>query len=416
MIFSGTPDPLLDPTSSPVIQLGFKQKAWRVINERRASLEQLALHILDHPELPYAEAQASEWLSEALLGQGFDVTKPLCGLPTAFRACRSAGEGPTVAFLAEYDALPEMGHGCGHNLIGPAAVGAACGVAAVLAELGGSVWVLGTPAEEFLGQEEGKTKLLRAAAFSGVDVALMMHPHHANCVQDGDLGFIAFDLTFRGRPAHAAASPWNGVNALDGLLLTFNNINALRQQVRPEIRIHGIVTDGGQAPNIIPERASARIMVRAADPQNLSHVFSRVQDCANAGALASGTNLELHRVTTVYNTRTNATLNGLIRDNCRELDIPIEEQPFCNGGSTDFGNVSQALPAATFWAHTHPDLPFHTPEIAQVSGDQLALSGMISSACVLVGVAIDILADGSVLERVRDDFQRMGSPMLNLEA
>ena len=384
-----------------------KERAWAAIDALRPELEAVALRILEHPELGYSEVKASGWLGELLEAHGFEAERPFGGLETAFRATTGRGKRPNVAFLAEYDALPEVGHGCGHNLIGPAAVGAALGVTAAAETLDGSVSVIGTPAEEYLGQVEGKLKLLEASAFRDVDVALMVHPQYTNRILEGDLGFVACEITFAGSPAHAAADPWNGANALDGLLLTFNNINALRQQLHPEIRVHGIVTDGGQAPNIIPERATAQLMVRADTPEKLEVAYARVEDCARAGALASGTEVTISRTTTVYNSRLNPALNRLILENFRLLGVEMDQTPGQLGGSTDFGNVSQELPAAMFLVETHPSgIPWHSAEVAALSGDELALRGMLAGAKVLAGVALDLLGDAALLAQVQEDFAR----------
>jgi len=397
---------LLDICDKLMTQPELKHHAWRTIRANEAELRDLAIRILAHPELGYHETQASAWLSDALASRGFRITQPFGGLPTAFDARLNANAGPTIAFLAEYDALPNIGHGCGHNLIGTAAVGAAMGVAAVLAQTGGTLRVIGTPAEEFFDQEEGKIKLLRAGAFDGVDIALMLHPYYESRLAGGDLCFVSFDLVFRGRPAHAASDPWNGANALDGLLATFSNVNALRQQVRPDVRIHGIITDGGQAPNIIPERAAARFMVRAANQQTLEQVYARVQECARAGALASGTQLELTHITTVYNSRLNRTLNDLIAQNLAQLNVPLASEPSQSSGSSDFGNVSHALPAASFAIKTHPTgIHWHSHAVAQGAGEEMALQGMMNGACALAGVALDLLSDAELRQRARKDFE-----------
>ena len=378
-----------------------KQKAWSRIRRHEGELRELALQIHRHPEVGYAEEKAAGWLGDVLANHGFRLERGLAGLSTAFRACRGS-DGPTVAFLAEYDALPGVGHGCGHNLIGPAAVGAALGAAEVLDQMGGRLCVIGTPAEEFLNQVEGKVRLLEAGVFADVDVALMMHPQYDFRLPGKDLGFIACEFRFQGRSAHAAADPWNGANALDGLLLTFNNINALRQHLQPHVRVHGIVTDGGQAPNIVPERAAARLMVRAVDPESLETVYDRVVDCARAGALASGTQVEIERITTVLNTRINHTLCELVAANLAQLGRPVDPEPLDSGGSSDFGNVSHAVPAVMFWAATHrAGIPWHAPETAAASIEERALEAMVLSACALAGVAIDLLTDSTLLARVR---------------
>jgi amidohydrolase len=345
-------------------------------------------------------------MAEYLTQQGFNVTKPFAGLPTAFSASRSSGSGPTIAYLAEYDALPGIGHGCGHNLIAASCAGAAVGVAAVLEQTpGGCICVMGTPDEEFANQEEGKIRLLKAGAFTGVDACIAMHPHTANTLIRSDIGFIGFELIFHGRTAHAAADPWNGANALDGLLLTFANINALRQHVRPDVRMHGVITDGGRVPNIIPERAAGQFMVRSRDRKVLEEVYQRVQDCARAGALATGTEVEIKHITTVLNTRFNPTLNRLVAENYDQIGQALTGEPQDNGGSTDFGSVSQEVPSTWFLAKTHPaGIPWHSADVTRGSGAELGLEGMITSACVIAGVTVDLLADPALMAAVKQDF------------
>ncbi len=384
-----------------------KEQAWQSIRQHEVELRALALRLRDNPEVGYQEHKASAWICDYLAQQGFQVAKPFGGLPTAFNACQQAGAGPTITYLAEYDALPDVGHGCGHNLIAGACVAAGIGVAAVLGQVGGRVCVMGTPAEEFADAEEGKLKLLRAGAFEGVDVGLSMHPHTDNQIMRSDIGFIGFELVFHGRPAHAAADPWNGANALDGLILTYNNINALRQHVRPDVRMHGIITDGGRVPNIVPQRAAGRFMVRSRDPKVLEDVYLRVQECARAAAQATGTTVEINHITTVYNTRINATLNRLIGENFVQANEPLAAEPLDMGGSTDFGNVSQVIPAAFFVSKTHQTgMAWHSTDVAKGAGEEMALHSMIASGCVLAGVAIDLLSDPAALASVRADFAK----------
>lgn len=384
-----------------------KHKAWQTIREKEDRWRELALYILEHPELGYQEVASSRALMDALEDGGFTVEQPYGGLETAFRAQASNGGGPALAFLAEYDALPGVGHGCGHNLIGTAAVAAALGVAAVLDETGGTIRVIGTPAEEYNGEEEGKVRLLRAGAFEGLSAAIMLHPNYYRQVLARDLGFVACEFRFTGKPAHAAADPWNGRNALDGLLATFNNINALRQQVQPHVRIHGIITEGGQAPNIIPEHTEAQFMVRAEDPKTLEQVYERVCDCARAGALASSTEVEIRKITTVYNTRINPTLNELVVSNYEELDLQMTAPPREMDASSDFGNVSQEVPAVMFMIESHPEgIPWHSVDVARAAGEDKALKSMLDGACVMAGVALDLLTDADLMNQVREDFER----------
>ena len=200
--------------------------------------------------------------------------------------------------------------------------------------------------------------------------------------------------------------PWNGRNALDGLLATFNNINALRQQVQPHVRIHGIISEGGVAPNIIPEYAEAQFMVRAEDPESLEEVYARVCACAEAGALASGTELEINKITTVYNTKRNDTLNRLVGENYASIGEPITAEPYQMDASSDFGNVSQVVPSTMFFIESHPKgIPWHSEEVAHFAGEEKALVAMINGACVMGGVAIDVLSDESIYAQVREDFE-----------
>ena len=383
-----------------------KQAAWDVIREHGDAFRALALEILHDPELGYQEHRASRRLAESLAEAGFETHRPYGALETAFRAQRTAGDGPGIFFLAEYDALPEIGHGCGHNLIGPAAALAAVGAAAVLDDLGGTVGVIGTPAEEYAGEEEGKVRLLDAGAFEGVDTALMLHPYSEYQLLGSDLGFIACSLHYRGKTAHAAADPWAGRNALDGLLAAFQGINALRSAVQPDVRIHGVITDGGRVPNVIPDYAAGQFMVRAADPGTLHQVYERFCDCARAGAQATGTEVEIERITTVYNTRPNPALAGLIEDNLEQRGVPFNPEPYRMSASSDFGNVSQQLPAAMFFIASHPEgMPWHSREVAAAAGEEQALTAMVEGACVLAGAAVDLLADPNLFQQVRKDFQ-----------
>jgi amidohydrolase len=381
-----------------------KQRAWQAIHQQENVLVDLAERIRQNPEPGYGEVKASGWLAGLLEGAGFSVQKPWGGLETAFRAHTGVG-GRSIFFLAEYDALPGVGHGCGHNLIAAMAVGAALGTAAVLAETGGVTGVIGTPAEEYFGEEEGKVKLLRSGGFEGVDVALMAHPSHENRVLGSDLGFVAFDAEFTGKAAHASADPWNGINALDALVAMFHNIGALRQQLDPAVRVHGMITDGGQAPNIIHQHAAARFMVRAPNPAMLERVYERVKDCARAGALAAGAELNLVHNTTVFNSRIVPTLNRLAVENGALVGMPVDPEPLHMQASSDFGNVSQSLPAAMVMVRTHPSgIPWHSAQVAQASAEPLARAGLISSACLLAGMAVDLLENPEMYNQVQKEF------------
>src|SRR5438132_10985699 len=240
-------------------------------------LEKLSRRIHDNPELCFQEVKAAAWLCDFLAGQGFKVERGLAGVDTAFRATIETGDGPTIAIMCEYDALPSIGHACGHNAIATAGAGAGAGLAAVRDKLPkGRIHVGGTPAEEGGG---GKVKLIQGGVFKDVDAAMMIHGFDRWILHQDLLGIVRVGFEFRGKAAHASADPWEGVNALDAVIQTFNNVSMLRQQIRPDARLHGIVTHGGAAPNIIPEMAACTFYVRAAKLEYMWALHKRVVAC-----------------------------------------------------------------------------------------------------------------------------------------
>src|SRR5205809_4832116 len=253
-------------------------------------LERLSHSIHDHPELGYQEVKAAAWLTEFLDAQGFKVERGVAGVETAFRATLETGEGPTIAILCEYDALPGIGHACGHNIIATAGVGAGAGLAAVRDRLPkGRIQDIGTPAEEGGG---GKLKLIQGGVFKNVDAAMMVHGFDQWVGHMDLLGIVRVGFEFTGKAAHAAADPWEGVNALDAAVQTYNNVSMLRQQLRPDARIHGIITHGGAAPNIIPEFAAATFLVRSINIDYMWELEKRVIKWAEGAAEATGRELK----------------------------------------------------------------------------------------------------------------------------
>ena len=291
--------------------------------------------------------------------------------------------------------------GADHNLIAAGALGATLGVGAVLDQLRGRVVVMGTPGEEFTPEPQGKIKLLRAGAFDGVDASFMFHPWTTTTPINSSLATIALDLIFRGQTSHAAADPWNGRNALDGVILTFNHINALRQHIQPDVRIHGVITDGGVVPNIIPERAAARFMCRSRYIGQAREVMERVQACARGAAAATGTTVEIIVLRESADTWPYPTLQDVTRANFARLGIspgaPVEWS-----ASTDFGNLSQALPADSFFIDLGAgDLRWHSRDVADATLREPALQAMQAGAHVLAMNTIDVLNDPHILERAR---------------
>ncbi|UCH58456.1 MAG: M20 family metallopeptidase, partial [Anaerolineales bacterium] len=268
----------------------FKQRVVARVDALQGELWNIALKLYEYPEVAFKEYRSASLLSEILAEAGFTVERAIGDIETSFRATVQAERaGPKIAFLAEYDALPEIGHACGHNLIASAAVGAGLAMQAVIQELGGSVQVIGTPAEEGGG---GKIIMKEAGVFDGLDAAMMVHPASKDMVLRGSLASTRLKIEFHGKPAHAAAKPHLGINALDAVLLTFNNINALRQHLHMSDRVAGIITHGGVAANIVPAYTSAEFSVRGRTSARRAQVLDRVIACAQAGAAATGCRLD----------------------------------------------------------------------------------------------------------------------------
>jgi len=387
-----------------------KTEAGAAIDAHAGDLRQISLDLRDHPEVGWTEAYAASRLSDYLESHGFAMERGVGGLETAFRATLDSGKpGPTIAILAEYDALPDVGHGCGHNLIAAGALGAGLGLQSVLDQLGGKVIVFGTPAEELTDQSQGKIQLLKAGEFAGIDVSLMFHPWTVSAPINSSLAFVSMmDIVFHGQTAHAAADPWNGRNALDGVIMTFNHISALRQHVQPDVRMHGIISDGGVVPNIIPERAAARIMLRARKRDRVREVLEKVKAGVEGAAVATGTTVDISVNTEAADTVAYPTLQALTRANYEALGEPFEA-PIDWTASTDFGDVSYAMPAESFFITLGAgDLTWHSTEVVDAVGKEPALRSMLVGARVLAMDAIDLLADPALLEQARGEMPDAG--------
>jgi amidohydrolase len=379
-----------------------KTRALAALETLAAEARALALRIHAHPETGFQEHQASAWIAEMLGRHGLDVERGAGGIPTALAArARGRMPGPTVGLIAEYDALAGLGHACGHNLMGAGMAAAVAALRTVLPELPGTVVYVGTPAEEGGG---GKIIMLEHGAFAGIDVALQYHAGDSVSVATGCLAVKRMDVAFTGRPAHAAAGPWNGANALDAVILTFTALNALRQQIRPDARIHGIITDGGQAVNIIPERAAAAFGVRAAEGAYVRELAGRVEACARAAAEATGTTLAVTPGEFLDSLRYIPTLAEVIRRNARRLGFDMAERFV--GASTDLGNLSQVVPTVSYTLPTCPrGVGMHTREALDAGASEIGLAGMMDDARVMVMAAIDLLASPEILEAVRTEFR-----------
>ncbi len=367
-------------------------------------LERLSHRIHSHPELGYQEVQAAGWLVEFLAAQGFKVERGVAGVETAFRATLETGEGPTVAIMCEYDALPGLGHACGHNVIAAAGAGAGAGLAAVRDRLpGGRILVIGTPAEEGGG---GKIKLIQGGVFQGVDAAMMVHGWAAWVPHQDLLGIVRVGFEFSGKAAHASAYPWDGVNALDAVIQTFNNISMLRQQVRPDARIHGIITHGGAAPNIIPEFAAATFYVRAAQIDYMWELQKRVIACAEGAARATGCTLNVIRHDNAYEPfKRNTALVEAFRANLRTFGVAETPEDREHLGSSDVGNVSQVVPTIQPLVKIAPDgTPIHSREFEAAAASPMAREGLLIAAKTMAMTAWDLLAQPALLAKVKQEF------------
>lgn len=359
-----------------------------------------------NPELGLEEERTSAKMQSLLKEAGFTVESGIAGMKTAFMAAIGTG-APRIALLAEMDALPGIGHGCGHNIAGMASVGAGIALAKVLKERlnagEGTLLVLGTPAEE-LGK--GKIEMAKAGVFNGIDASMMVHGSSKRTVLKHFLGLERVHFTFHGRSSHASAYPEEGINALDGVILLFNSIGLLRQQVRSDVRIHGIITDGGKKPNIIPERAAASFYVRANDLKELASVKERVINCAKGAATAAGCTLDVSDGGDLNAPmKINMAFIDLYRSVLKGLGLKEDtSSPEKNVGSSDIGNVSQIIPTI------HPHVPIreginiHTREFAEatISGD--GHRALMEGVSTLGLTAMELLFSREALEAVKKDF------------
>ena len=377
-----------------------KVRACAAVDGWAARLWETSLAIHRTPELGYAEYRTADLLCSLLEQGGLAVERGIADMPTAFRAVvRGRCERPCVAILAEMDALPGVGHACGHNLIGAAAAGAGLGLAAVAADLPGSAVVLGCPAEESaVDGSGGKIRLLRAGVFDAVDAAIMVHPGTLDLVSTStSLASCGLEFEFIGKAAHAALAPDQGINALDGVLHTFSAINALRQALPQDARIHGIITHGGTSPGIIPERAVCRFRVRAKNAIELGKISERVTNCARAGELASGARLIIRETTPMYaEMQPDATVANALCRNLIAVGRPIStSSPDERKASTDFGNVSQMIPAACATVAIADDtVAIHSPAFTDAAAAEPARRMLVDSAKALAMTTVDLLTNG----------------------
>ncbi|MFC2017685.1 M20 family metallopeptidase [Chloroflexota bacterium] len=380
-----------------------RERVLEEVEAHRAELVDLSLRIHAHPEPGLAEKKASAWLAEYLEGKGFEVERGFCDLPTSFRASYGQGK-PLIAFLAEYDALAELGHACGHNIIAASAAGAGVAARAAVDAAGGGILVIGTPGEERYGCKE---LMLERGGFSDVDVAMMIHPGTRDVVVPPVLACASLEVEFFGKAAHAAACPEEGINALEALIQAYNNVNSLRQHIAEGSRVHGIITDGGEAANIVPSHSSAFFLVRSDDMNYLEELKGRVLDCFTAASISSRARLEYRWGEVTYAPLLhNRVLARLFTQNLESLGREVSPANPRYAFSTDMGNVSQVVPALhPIIAIADPLVSQHSPEFAAVAASEGGNRGLMDGAKALALTAVDLITSPEVMVVVREEFR-----------
>lgn len=379
-----------------------KERARKAVDASAAELVRISKEIHAHPELAFQEHHAYGQLVPFVKAAGFDVQEHAYGMETAFRGEWGRGAA-TIAICAEYDALPEIGHACGHNLIATSGVGAAAALAAALDPADARIVILGTPAEEGNG---GKIGMVRGGCFDDIDVAMMAHPAPVDLAEAPMFGVAHVDVEYRGKSVHASVFPEQGLNALDAIVTAYQAVAQLRQHMRRDARIHGIITHGGDAANVVPGYTKGTFYVRALKPWYLEQLKERVRHCFEAGALATGCELSMdwHEDVEYAPMKNNAAMVEAYRRNGEELGMNFFEMKDLTTGSSDMGNVSQVVPSI------HPNFGVgapvvtHSREFTAVAATAAAHAAMLRTAQALAMTAIDLVLDPELLERAKKEF------------
>jgi amidohydrolase len=376
-----------------------KKKVCELVDGFRKDLVELSNNIHENPETKMVEHRACEWLTAWLKEKGFEIETGIAGLDTAFRARFSTGQGPRIAFMAEYDALPEIGHACGHNLICTGVLGAAAALSHVK-DVPMTIEVLGTPGEEGGG---GKVIMAEAGSFDDLDVALMWHPSNKNEVGEQMIGVKEFIVEFKGKAVHAAAEPEKGINALDAVIHVFNSINALRQHVTDDVRMHGVITHGGTKPNIIPEHASCEWFIRAQDEKYLEEIEEKFRAIVKGAEHSTGAIATVKTGSKYRPRKMNLPLIKSLQENLKTLGIDAPGPISKKGNiSSDFGDVSQIVPSAHPFLKIVDGTTYHTREFATASASDLAHGIMIVAAKALAMTALDVVLKPGLLEKIKE--------------
>ncbi|WP_288221814.1 M20 family metallopeptidase [uncultured Clostridium sp.] len=384
-----------------------KDKIMNEIQDIKEKLWEISDYIYHNPEVGDKEFKAVEKLTSFLKENYFNVEIGVANRDTSFRAeFDSKIDGPTVAFMCEYDALPGIGHGCCHNMIGTMSAGAAVSLSKILNEIGGKIVVFGTCAEETNG---AKVDMAKQGLFKDIDVAMMVHPNNITCESGSSLAMEALQFEFFGKSSHAAAAPEEGINALDAVILTFNGINALRQHVTEDVRIHGIIKEGGVAANIVPAKATAQFYVRAKKKKNLKQLVEKVKNIAKGASLMTGARVEISNYETSFDDmNTNKTLSKAFNKNLELLGITDIHAGEDLSGSMDMGNVSYEVPSI------HPmiglgntNLVLHTTEAANFTITDPAHEALLIGAASLAYTGYDVITNKDLLSEIKQEFISM---------
>ncbi|EIM05729.1 hypothetical protein A1A1_14634 [Planococcus antarcticus DSM 14505] len=374
------------------------------IDSRHTAYIEISQAIHAKPEIGNEEFYASSLLIDLLEDAGFTVDKGVASHDTAFVASKTSSlPGPTIAYLAEYDALPGIGHACGHNIIGTTSVAAAIALSETLDVTGGRVIVLGTPAEEGGPNGSAKGSFVKHGLLEGIDAALMLHPSGNSAVTGPSLAVDPLEFHFHGKPAHAAGSPEQGINALDAVLQLFNSINALRQQLPSDARVHGIITHGGDAPNIIPEYAAARFYIRGDSWKKTSDTARKIRAIAEGAALATGSTVKIERFQNeVRDLVITPALDVIVRSELEALGEAVADSRISGLGSTDAGNISYEVPTAHGYIKIGPEsLIAHTAEFREAAKSEQGHNALIKGAKALANTGYRLLTESALLEEVR---------------
>lgn len=384
----------------------------KTVEALQPELKELTLKIHDNPELGQQEFKAYQWQLELLRKYNFEIEEQFCGIPTAYKAVyKGKKQGPKIAMLSEYDALPKLGHGCGHNLICMMSVGSGIAMREYADEFGGEIYVIGTPAEE---TEGAKVAMSEAGAFDDMDVCMMAHPADVDGSSWNTMAMICRSYEFFGRNAHAASAPEEGLNALDAVINMFNLVNALRQQTKDGVRIHGIISHGGEAPNIVPDYTRTLFYVRAPKWAALKELEEKVENCAKGAALATGTTYKMNfEEVDFMDTNSNMYLNRLACDTMEELGVPMvwagEDTQM---GSSDLGNVSYRCPSIQITNNlgTFPDgrkYVAHTKEYVELSCSDWAIEHAYKFIEGFVLTACKLMTEPEHLKAIKEEFANM---------